>query len=93
MKMNAAKFHALALVFITMFASQLRAATVTATLDPAEISVGDSAQLTVTVSGSQEQPSVPDVPGLDITRVGQSTQIEIVVCVSPLPPIISIRPS
>ena len=78
MNMNPNKFHALALVFITMFTSQLRAGTVTATLDPPEISVGDSAQLTVTVSGSQEQPTVPEVPGLNITHVGQSTQIEIV---------------
>jgi hypothetical protein len=55
-----------------------RAATVTATLDPQQISVGDSAQLTVTVSGSQEQPSVPSVDGIDITPVGQSTQIEVI---------------
>ena len=35
-------------------------------------------QLTVTVTGSQEQPSVPNVDGLDITPVGQSTQIEVI---------------
>ena len=61
-----------------LFGVHLRAATVTAALDPAEISMGDSAQLTVTVSGSQEQPAVPNVDGLDITPIGQSTQIEIV---------------
>ncbi len=78
MNLTSNKFWALALAFMTVLTMQVRAATVTATLDPAEISMGDSAQLTVTVSGSQEQPSVPDVPGLDITHVGQSTQIEII---------------
>jgi hypothetical protein len=68
----------LACALLAALTLQARAATVTATLDPAEISMGDSAQLTVTVSGSQEQPSVPDVDGLDITSVGQSTQIEII---------------
>jgi hypothetical protein len=71
-------FGALALVLSSAFTLQAGAVTVTATLDPPKISLGDSAQLTVTVSGAQEQPSVPNVDGLDITSVGQSTQIEIV---------------
>ncbi|MEJ0000206.1 MAG: BatD family protein [Verrucomicrobiota bacterium] len=54
------------------------AATVTATLDPPQVALGESAQLTVTVSGSQEQPAVPKIDGLEIISVGQSTQIEII---------------
>ena len=55
------------------------AADITATLEPAQVEVGESAQLTVTVTGSQSaEPDVPNVPGLDIAHVGQSTQIQIV---------------
>jgi hypothetical protein len=72
------KSFALVLAVFGLVGLQVRAATVTATLDPAQISLGDSAQLTVTVTGSQEQPAVPNVDGLDITAVGQSTQIEII---------------
>jgi hypothetical protein len=78
MKTNHGKFWTLALAFVVALTLQVRAATVTATLDPPQISLGDSAQLTVTVSGAQDQPSVPSVSGLDITPVGQSTQIEII---------------
>ena len=54
-------------------------AEVTATLNPAQVSVGESAQLTVTVSGSQSAaPSLPAVAGLDFQSVGQSTQIQII---------------
>ncbi|MCE0522415.1 MAG: BatD family protein [Methylacidiphilales bacterium] len=72
------KTWALALAGVAAFALQVRAATVTATLDPLEISMGDSSQLTVTVTGAQEQPNVPNVDGLDITSVSQSSQIEII---------------
>jgi hypothetical protein len=65
-------------VMVLALTWQARAATVTATLDPQQISVGDSAQLTVTVSGASGQPTTPNVDGLDIQAVGQSTQIEIV---------------
>jgi len=66
------------LVLVGALSLHAQAVTVTATLDPAQISMGDSAQLTVTVSGSHDQPSVPNVNGLDINRVGTSTQIEFV---------------
>jgi hypothetical protein len=69
---------ALALAAALVITGHARAATVTATLDPQEISLGDSAQLTVTVSGAQDRPVVPSIDGLDITGVGQSTQIEII---------------
>lgn len=78
MNLNHRKSWTLALAFLTALAIEARAATVTATLDPAQISMGDSAQLTVTVSGGQDRPSLPSVDGLDITPVGQSTQIEII---------------
>lgn len=78
MKMNHHKSWALALALLAALTIEVQATTVTATLDPAQISMGDSAQLTVTVSGSQEQPSVPSVDGLDITSVAQSTQIEFI---------------
>jgi len=76
MKRNQLLFWMLAAVLA--LTAQVRAATVTATLDPAQIAMGDSSQLTVTVSGAQDQPNVPQVDGLDITAVGQSTQIEVV---------------
>jgi hypothetical protein len=56
----------------------VRGATVTATVDPTDISLGDSTQLTVTVSGGASQPTVPKVDGLEIIGVGESTQMEIV---------------
>jgi len=78
MKTNLGKIGAMALALVALGVLHVRAATVTATLDPAEVALGDSVQLTVTVSGAQGQPEVPEVDGLDITRVGQSTQIEII---------------
>jgi hypothetical protein len=68
----------MALALVAFGTLQVGAATVTATLDPAEVALGDSVQLTVTVSGAQGQPEVPEVDGLDIRRVGQSTQIEVI---------------
>ncbi len=76
--MNARKFWTMGLVMAVALAAQVRAATVTATVDPADISLGDSTQLTVTVSGGASQPTVPRVDGLEIIGVGESTQIEIV---------------
>jgi hypothetical protein len=55
-----------------------RADSITASVDSAEMAVGQPGQLTVTVTGSQTQPSIPNVPGLEITPTGQSTQIEII---------------
>jgi hypothetical protein len=62
-----------------LLASGAAADEVTATLEPAQVSVGDTAQLTVTVNGSQSaEPSMPDIPGLDIVRVSQSTQVQMI---------------
>lgn len=61
------------------FALQARAATtVSASLDQPQITLGDTAQLTVTVSGAQEQPDAPTVDGLDIQEMSQSTQISVI---------------
>ena len=64
---------------VALAASAARAAEVTATLSPAQVAVGESAELTVTVNGSSTAaPNVPDVAGLDIEHVGQSTQVQII---------------
>ena len=76
--MKTYKIFWLGLAAAVALTASLRGATVTAVLDPAQISLGDSTQLTVTVSGSQEQPSVPNVDGLVIQSVSQGTQISIV---------------
>jgi uncharacterized ParB-like nuclease family protein len=76
--MNARKIWIFGLVMAVALAAQVRGATVTATIDPADISLGDSTQLTVTVSGGASQPTVPRVDGLEIIGVGESTQISIV---------------
>lgn len=53
-------------------------ASISATLEPRQVGVGEQAQLTVSVSGANTAPTVPDVPGLEISHVGQSTQIQII---------------
>jgi hypothetical protein len=52
---------------------------VNATLEPKQIAVGDSAQLTITSSGDGiDQISLPQVAGLEFRVVGKSRRIEIV---------------
>jgi hypothetical protein len=52
---------------------------VEATLEPRQIAVGDSAQLTITSSGDGiDQLSLPQVAGLEFRVVGKSRRIEIV---------------
>ena len=49
---------------------------ISAQIQPQNISLGDSAQLSVTLKGSQAaEPEVPSVNGLNITRVGQSSSM------------------
>ena len=56
-----------------------QAASVTATLEPSDISLGEAAQLTVTVQGrSADEPQMPAVNGLDFQPVGQSSQIQVI---------------
>jgi hypothetical protein len=55
------------------------AATVNATLEPAEIALGEAAQLTVSVQGQDENvPQIPPVDGLSFQHVAQSSQIQII---------------
>jgi hypothetical protein len=69
-----ATFAAVLILATSAFAAP---ATVTAQLDRAEIALGDSAQLTLTVSGSdQHEVSPPAVPGLEFVAVGQSSQYQ-----------------
>jgi hypothetical protein len=50
---------------------------VTAQLDPTDISLGESAQLTLTVAGSDSSGvAPPSVPGLEFVAVGQSSQFQ-----------------
>ena len=63
---------------LTLALANVRAVEVTATLEPAQVAVGETAELTVTTSGSDDTPTVPPVPGLDIAHVGQSTQVQII---------------
>ncbi len=86
-KRRAARFHArlrrsvlpvAALLAITLGLSA-RAANVTATLQPSEITFGEAAQLTVSVQGqSDEAPQIPQVNGLAFQPMGQSSQIQII---------------
>ena len=72
-------FLTLCAVSVALAAGAACAAEVTATLEPAQVAVGETAELTVTVNGSSTAaPNVPDVPGLDIEHVGQSTQVQII---------------
>jgi hypothetical protein len=52
---------------------------VNATIAPAQIAVGESAQLTITTLGAAMEPiSLPEVSGLEFRIVGRSRRIEIV---------------
>ena len=53
--------------------------TVDATLEPAQIALGESAQLTITTSGKgTDFPKLPQVAGLELHIVGQSQRIQII---------------
>jgi hypothetical protein len=55
----------------------LAASRVTATLDPPDFGVDESAELTITISGDEDAaPIIPHVPGLVINPDGQSSSIQ-----------------
>jgi hypothetical protein len=71
------KFAAMALVIAATTVLRATAAQVTATLDSASIALGDTAQLTVSISGGDStQPELPAVSGLEFTLAGQSISFE-----------------
>lgn len=48
-------------------------------LDPTEIELGSSAQMTITVTGSQSKtPELPSVAGLSFDPIGQSSQFQVI---------------
>jgi hypothetical protein len=49
-----------------------------ASIEPSEIALGESAQLSVSVTGDAAPPHIPKVDGLEIESAGRSTQIQIV---------------
>jgi hypothetical protein len=52
---------------------------ITAQLQPQNLALGESAQLIVTINGSQAaQPSVPAVDGLEIVPIGEQTSMQII---------------
>lgn len=73
---------AILVLICTLAATQVRAGDVTATvqLQPEEISLGQAGVLTLTVEGSARvvEPRFPPVEGLEITRVGKSTNIQLI---------------
>lgn len=81
MKTTCARFTSPAVTLaalLTLATSAFAApSTVTAQLDRADIALGDSAQLTLTVSGrGTDAASPPVVPGLEFVAVGQSSQYQ-----------------
>jgi hypothetical protein len=81
MKTNLFHFRpmAAAIAAAMVLASTVSAATaaVTTQLEPGEVALGQSAQLTITTSGDGNDPvSPPSVPGLEFVSVGQSSQME-----------------
>ena len=52
---------------------------ISATLEPAQIALGDSAELTITTSGTGlDALKLPEVPGLEFRVAGQSRRVEII---------------
>ena len=81
MKTNLSHFRpmaaAIAAVFVLAGAAFAAPPAVTTQLEPGEIALGQSAQLTITVSGDgNDAVSPPAVPGLEFVSVGQSSQME-----------------
>ena len=66
-------------VFITATPALAVAPLVSATLEPSQIALGESAQLTITSSGNtMDFPKLPEVAGLIFGLVGQSRRTELI---------------
>jgi len=70
----------LAVLYIVLIASVAGAATFTATLDRDTITLGESASLSLAFGGGQPQnpPSLPQIPNLQITYIGPSSQFSVI---------------
>jgi hypothetical protein len=62
---------------LALVAPAFAASPITARFEPQSIELGESAELTVTVSGNA-RISVPDVDGLEIVPIGQGTSMQII---------------
>jgi hypothetical protein len=68
---------AMAGLIVLATAASAGAAAVTEEVEPAEVALGQTAQLTITVSGDTQTALAPPViPGLEFVAVGQSSQME-----------------
>ena len=63
MKTKDGKFWLVSVALLAALTLAAQAATVTVTVDPPDIALGDSTQLTVTVTGSQDTVTLPDIAG------------------------------
>ncbi len=72
--------NSIAVVFLTTATlTWAKAPSLTATLEPAEIALGEAAQLTVAVSGRDvAEPQIPAASGLEIQPLGQSSRIQVI---------------
>src|ERR1700730_2202398 len=66
-------------IYLIVTATAAAAASIDATIEPAQIEVGESARLTIYTSGNGTlSVSLPVVSGLEFRIVGQSRQIQII---------------
>src|SRR5205807_640203 len=75
-------FYSIAILVLAMMPLQGHGADthVTATIEPAQIRLGEGAQLTITVEGTANAnaPNIPPVAGLDVKLVGHSTNLQFI---------------
>lgn len=67
------------IIFLTLFATSVLAAKpdISVSLDPKQIALGETAQLTVSVSGAEGSDGVlPEVEGLEFTPAGRSSRYQ-----------------
>jgi hypothetical protein len=77
MKTNLSYFLPMAAAIVLSVTAFTAQAAVTTQLEPGQIALGQSAQLTITSSGNgSDAVAPPEVPGLEFVSVGQSSQME-----------------
>src|SRR5262245_28046473 len=66
----------MAILLAATWGAGAKGPSIAATLEPAEIALGEAAQLTVSIQGQDESiPEIPAVIGLSFQSLGQSSQI------------------